>query len=102
MDWSAWLGGRTPRPPAVRPPRGGRRSGRQLAVAGTRVRLRAPLGDGPRLVAPAGATGIVIGWDVPARTLSLELDEPHVIVTVPWTWVEDEPESPQSPSAHGR
>jgi hypothetical protein len=38
---------------------------------------------------PAGASGIVVGGD--ARRVSIELDAPRTVVTVPWAWVEAAP-----------
>jgi hypothetical protein len=65
-----------------------------LIVPGARVRLRMPLASSHRVWIPAGASGIVIGWDTPRRRVSVELDAPRTVVTVPWAWVEDEPASP--------
>jgi hypothetical protein len=62
---------------------------------GARVRLRQPLASSHAVWIPAGASGIVVGWDAPGRRVSLELDTPRSVVTVPWAWVEDEPEAGQ-------
>lgn len=84
--WLARLLGRPPAP-APRPP---------LIAAGRRVRLRQPLAGSHRVWIQAGAVGIVIGWDAGARQVSVELDAPRTVVTVPWSWVEDE-ETPPAP-----
>lgn len=57
---------------------------------GTRVRLRTPLASRERIWIPAGAAGIVVGWDAPARRVSVELDKPRTVITIPWSWIEDE------------
>ena len=75
------LGGRPPLPPPLIEP-------------GARVRLRTPLASTHRVWIPAGAAGIVVGWDSPARQVSIELDAPRTVITVPWSWIEAEPESP--------
>jgi len=59
---------------------------------GARVRLRTPLASSHKVWIPAGASGIVVGWDAPARRVSIELDAPRTVVTVPWSWVEEAPE----------
>jgi hypothetical protein len=61
------------------------------------VRLRIPLASSHKVWVPAGASGIVVGWDVSARSVSVELDAPRTVVTVPWTWVEAAP--PPQPAA---
>jgi hypothetical protein len=88
MSLSHWLaalrhrlGGRPPLPPPLIEP-------------GARVRLRTPLASTHRVWVPAGAAGIVVGWDSPARQVSIELDAPRTVITVPWSWIEAEPESP--------
>jgi len=58
---------------------------------GARVRLRQPLASSHTVWIPAGASGIVVGWDTPGRRVSLELDTPRTVVTVPWAWVEEAP-----------
>lgn len=58
---------------------------------GARVRLRNPLATSQRVWIPEGATGIVVGWDARARRVSVELDTPRTVITVPWAWVEAEP-----------
>ena len=67
---------------------------RAALVPGQRVRLRTPLASPHTVWIPAGAAGIVVGGDPRARQVSIELDTPRTVVTVPWSWVEDEPESP--------
>ncbi|HEV8674400.1 MAG TPA: hypothetical protein VGX21_10170 [Methylomirabilota bacterium] len=72
------LGGRPPLPPP-------------LVAPGVRVRLRNPLATSHKVWVPAGAAGIVVGWDTPGRRVSVELDAPRTVVTVPWSWIEAEP-----------
>jgi hypothetical protein len=62
-----------------------------LVEPGSRVRLRNPLASTHRVWIPAGAAGIVVGWDAPGRRVSIELDTPRTVVTVPWSWIEAEP-----------
>ena len=98
MALTDWLGAlrrrfarRPPAPPA-------------LVEPGSRVRLRNPLASTHRVWIPAGAAGIVVGWDAPGRRVSIELDTPRTVVTVPWSWIEEEPPpsaSPGSPTPGG-
>jgi hypothetical protein len=51
---------------------------------------------------PEGAVGVVVGGYPKKRQVSIELDTPRTVITVPWDWVEDEPEPPapaESPPA---
>ena len=75
------IGGRPPLPPP-------------LVEPGARVRLRTPLASPHKVWVPAGAAGVVIGWDAPARQVSIELDTPRTVITVPWAWIEKEPDTP--------
>jgi hypothetical protein len=75
------LGGKPPLPPPLIGP-------------GARVRLRTPLASPHKVWIQAGAAGTVIGWDSPARQVSIELDTPRTVITVPWSWIEEEPDSP--------
>lgn len=85
-----WLGlGRATPPPAHIAP-------------GARVRLRSPLATSHKVWIPVGAAGIVVGWDTPAHRVSVELDTPRTVVTVPWSWVEEEREPPSGPTLAGR
>jgi len=70
-------------------------------LPGARVRLRIPLASSHKVWIPAGASGIVVGWDTPARRVSIELDAPRTVVTVPWAWVEEasEPVAEAAPEA---
>jgi hypothetical protein len=81
-DWLGALrrrfGGRPPTLPA-------------LVEPGSRVRLRTPLASTHRVWIPAGAGGIVVGWNAPERQVSIELDAPRTVITVPWAWIEAEP-----------
>jgi hypothetical protein len=75
------VGGRPPLPPPLIEP-------------GARVRLRTPLASPHKVWIQAGAAGVVIGWDAPARQVSIELDTPRTVITVPWAWIEKEPDPP--------
>jgi len=73
--------------------RRGSSPGRATRIApGSRVRLRSPLASRHTVWIPAGAAGTVVGGDTAARQVSVELDSPRTVVTVPWSWIEDEPE----------
>jgi hypothetical protein len=63
------------------------------------VRLRTPLASPHKVWVQAGAVGTVIGWDSPGRQVSLELDTPRTVITVPWSWIEAEPEPPPAEPA---
>ena len=63
-------------------------------LPGARVRLRTPLASSHKVWIPAGASGIVVGWDALARRVSIELDAPRTVVTVPRAWVEEAQEPP--------
>ncbi len=88
-DWLGGLGRRLAGRPAVLP---------SHVEPGSRVRLRNPLASSHRVWIPAGAAGIVVGWDTPGRRVSIELDSPRTVVTVPWSWIEEEP-PPGAPTA---
>jgi hypothetical protein len=60
---------------------------------GMRVQLRIPIASPHTTYIPAGAVGVVVGGNPKARQVSVELDAPRTVVTVPWSWVEEEPES---------
>ena len=60
---------------------------------GMRVQLRIPIASPQTTWIPAGAAGVVVGGDPKARQVSIELDTPRTVITVPWSWVEEEPES---------
>ena len=67
---------------------------------GRRVRLRTALASSHTVWIPAGAAGVVVGGDPATRRVSIELDSPRTVVTVPWSWIEDEPErAPDTPTA---
>lgn len=72
--------------------RGGPSAPTSPIAPGRRVRLRTPLASSHTVWIPAGAAGIVVGGDAGARQVSVELDSPRTVVTVPWSWIEDEPE----------
>jgi hypothetical protein len=73
---------------------------------GMRVQLRIPIASPHTTWIPAGAAGVVVGGDPKARKVSVELDTPRTVITVPWSWVEEEPEPPSradpdtTPPAH--
>jgi hypothetical protein len=58
---------------------------------GMRVLLRIPIASPHTTWIPAGAAGVVVGGNVKARQVSIELDTPRTVITVPWAWVEEEP-----------
>ena len=60
---------------------------------GMRVRLRMPIASPQTTWIPAGAAGVVVGGNAKARQVSVELDSPRTVITVPWNWVEEEPAS---------
>jgi hypothetical protein len=44
---------------------------------------------------------VVVGGNPKTRQVSVELDTPRTVVTVPWSWVEEEPEpSPAATPPH--
>jgi hypothetical protein len=59
---------------------------------GMRVQLRIAIASPHTTFIPAGAAGVVVGGNPKARQVSVELDAPRTVVTVPWSWVEEEPE----------
>ena len=69
-------------------------------LLGNRVRLRTPIASSHTVWIPAGAAGIVVGGDPATRVVSIELDTPRTVVTVPWSWVEDEPETKPEEKKH--
>jgi hypothetical protein len=58
---------------------------------GMRVQLRIPIASPHTTWIPAGAAGVVMGGDPKARQVTIELDTPRTVITVPWNWVEEEP-----------
>jgi hypothetical protein len=58
---------------------------------GMRVLLRMPIASPHTTWIPAGAAGVVVGGNPKARQVSVELDSPRTVITVPWSWVEEEP-----------
>jgi hypothetical protein len=59
---------------------------------GMRVQLRIPIASPHTTWIPAGAAGVVVGGNPKARQVSIELDTPRTVITVPWSWVEEEAE----------
>ncbi len=57
---------------------------------GMRVQLRTPIASPHTIFIPAGAAGVVVGGNPKKRQVSIELDTPRTVVTVPWSWVEEE------------
>jgi hypothetical protein len=72
------------------PPRPGWRPPARVHV-GMRVLLRVPIASPHTTWIPAGAAGVVVGGNAKARQVSVELDMPRTVITVPWAWVEEEP-----------
>ena len=70
---------------------------------GMRLQLSIPIASPHTTWIPAGASGVVVGGNAKARQVSIELDTPRTVVTVPWSWVEEEPEpsSTSPPDAPG-
>ena len=66
---------------------------------GMRVLLRIPIASPHTTWIPAGASGVVVGGNLKTRQVSIELDAPRTVVTVPWAWVEEEPEPSETPDA---
>jgi len=65
---------------------------------GDRVRLQIPIASAHAVHIQAGVVGTVVGGDARAKTACVELDLPRTRITVPWGWLEDEPEpSPETP-----
>jgi len=93
------------RPPERPDLRAGRRWTAPARVdLGMRVVLRVPIASPHTTWIPEGAAGIVVGGNPKARQVSIELDAPRTVVTVPWAWVEAEPppaEAPDGPQAEG-
>jgi hypothetical protein len=58
---------------------------------GMRVQLRIPIASPHTTWIPAGAAGVVVGGNPKARQASVELDTPRTVITVPWSWIEEEP-----------
>jgi hypothetical protein len=75
------------------PPRPGWRAPARVQV-GMRVRLRMPIASPHTTWIPAGAAGIVVGGNPKRRQVSIELDAPRTVVTVPLAWIEEERETP--------
>jgi hypothetical protein len=69
---------------------------------GMRVQLRMPIASPHTTWIPEGAAGVVIGGDPKKRQVSVELDRPRTVITVPWAWVEEEPEPAADPAPPDR
>ena len=68
-------------------------------VPGARVVLTNPIAGPHTVWIPAGAAGVVVGGDTKAKKARVELDQPRTVITVPWAWLEDEPETPEAAPA---
>lgn len=80
------------RPPERMPTRPGRAWTAPTRVqVGMRVLLRVPIASPHTTWVPEGAAGLVVGGNAKARQVTIELDTPRTVVTVPWAWVEEEP-----------
>jgi hypothetical protein len=64
---------------------------------GMRVQLRIPIASPHTTYIPAGASGVVVGGNPKTRQVSIELDTPRTVITVPWAWVEEESEPSAAP-----
>lgn len=93
-DLGGLPGRRRPRP---------RRPGRSTPpFVGQRVALRQPIASAHKVWINEGTTGVVVGGDAKARQVSIELDTPRTVITVPWAWVEEEePEATPSTAPEG-
>jgi hypothetical protein len=69
---------------------------------GMRVQLRIPIASPHTTWIPAGALGVVVGGNAKTRQVSVELDTPRTVITVPWSWVEEEPEPAAPPGPPAR
>lgn len=58
---------------------------------GTRVRLRVPLTSRRTVWVRAGASGVVVGGEADSRRVTVELNEPRTLITVPRKWLDEEP-----------
>lgn len=79
----AWLVGRVARGGPLPP-----------LAHGTRVRLRVPLTSRGTVWVPAGAAGTVVGGEARGRRVTVELDAPRTLITVPRGWLEVEERLP--------
>lgn len=68
---------------------------------GMRVQLRMPIASPHTTWVPEGAAGIVVGGNLKRRQVSVELDKPRTVITVPWAWVEEERDTPETPPLEG-
>ena len=66
---------------------------------GMRVILRVPIASPHTTWVPEGAAGLVVGGNAKSRQVTIELDTPRTVVTVPWAWVEEEPAAEAEPEA---
>jgi hypothetical protein len=82
------------------PPRPGWRAPARVHV-GMRVQLRMPIASPHTTWIPAGAAGVVVGGNPKTRQVSVELDTPRTVVTVPWAWVEEESAPPEGTAPAG-
>lgn len=78
--WRAWLTSLVIRRPPL-----------PSLAHGTRVRLRVPLTSKGTVWVRAGAPGVVVGGEARGGRLTVELDEPRTLITVPRGWLEEEP-----------
>lgn len=86
------------RPPERSTPRPGRAWTAPTRVqVGMRVLLRVPIASPHTTWIPEGAAGLVVGGNLKRRQVTVELDAPRTVVTVPWAWVEEEPPSETDP-----
>lgn len=57
---------------------------------GAHVRLRVPLTSQGTVWVRAGASGVVVGGEAGTDRVTVELDEPRTLITVPRQWLEPE------------
>jgi len=89
---SGWPG----EPPVPRPRLPVPRPRRHPIQAGDRVRLQVPIASAHTVHIQAGVVGTVVGGDARAKTACIELDQPRTRITVPWSWLEDLPDTESS------
>lgn len=77
--WRAWLTSLVIRHPPLTP-----------LAPGTHVRLRVPLTSRRTVWVRAGASGVVVGGEADSRRVTVELNEPRTLITVPRGWLEEE------------
>jgi len=67
----------------------GRRARLPPLAHGAHVRLRVPLTSQGTVWVRAGASGVVVGGEAGTDRVTVELDEPRTLITVPRAWLEE-------------